>query len=63
MMAATAATARCSCENWRSKHRCNKANQEKQKFRIIHIRLEFLSTLLDTARDSKSHFIFTASEE
>jgi len=37
MMAATAATARCSCENRRSQHHCNKASQEKQKFRIIHI--------------------------
>jgi hypothetical protein len=63
MMSATAATARCSCENWRSQYHCNKASQEKQKFRIIHNRSGFLSTSLDTARDSKSHFIFTASEE
>ena len=61
-MAATAATARCSCENWRSEHHCNKANQEKQKFRIIHNRSGFLSTSLDTARDSKSRFIFTVAE-
>ena len=57
------ATARCSCENWRSQHHCNKAGQEKQKFRIIHNWSEFLSTSLDTAGDSKSRFIFTASEE
>ena len=61
MMTATT-TARCSRENWRSQHHCNKASQEKQKFRIIHNRSGFLSTSLDTARDSKSRFIFTVAE-
>jgi hypothetical protein len=58
MMAATAATARSSCENRSSQYGCKKASQEKQKFRIIHNQSGFLSTSLDTARDSKSRFIF-----
>ena len=65
MTAAT--TARCSRENRRSQHHRNKTSQEKQKFRIIHFRIihnrsGFLSTSLDTARDSKSRFIFTVAE-
>ncbi|PYK28687.1 MAG: hypothetical protein DME52_00155 [Verrucomicrobia bacterium] len=42
MMAATASTAGCSRENWRSQHHCNKTTKEKQKFRIIHNRSRFL---------------------
>jgi hypothetical protein len=63
MAPATAATARCSCENRSSQYYCNKASQEEEKFRIIHNRSGFVSTSLDTAGDSKSRFIFTASEE
>jgi hypothetical protein len=57
-MMTTTATARSSCENRSSQYGCKKASQEKQKFRIIHNQSGFLSTSLDTARDSKSRFIF-----
>jgi len=60
--AATAATARRGRKNRRGQHHCNKTSAEKQKFRIIHNRSGFLSTTLDTARDSKSRFIFTVAE-
>jgi hypothetical protein len=60
--AAAPATVRRSRENRRGQHRCNNTNQGKQKFRIIHNQSGFLSTSLDTARDSKSRFIFTVAE-
>ena len=62
-MAATASTAGCSCENWRSQHHCNKANKEKQKFRIIHNGSWFYIYIIRHRTRFKVSFYFYGGKE